>query len=498
MIQRATSHRMLALGLAGLKRQRASLITWPTVVDLIVVGFLLGQGILAFCLSIRSDDVFAGDTTYFELARSWLDTGTYGFNGKVESLFPPGFPAMLALLCVTVGCYHIIMIRAMAIFATLGLLVSYALLRRLHGRSVAATCCLLLASSPEIFTLTTRTVFADLPYFFTSMLALVVAVRIEAATSPRIRIALALLCSILVVMSLLLRSAAIALLVGLLAWLVSSCFTDWHTARRRIVLFMPVVLLGIVVQGWWIHWAQQHEVQEWALPGFPMSYIAQLRVKDGHHPEWGVASLSDIPARAGRNLVQRSAGLMTILTRQFINPAWGSLVVCGPACLLLIGLGCSLWPGGGHWSDWYFLSYEAMYLLWPWDLEIRFLVPVVPLAGLYLWRGGAALFRWTSHTPRLVGVVSLPLIVFLGASTMLWGWASAGLQLKLSAVLWWGIALGAAWMAWTGAAPLSTVWSRVTVQVVKTGITPQLAPSDRWRGVETGQLHPAGRLHTPQ
>jgi hypothetical protein len=38
----------------------------------------------------------------------------------------------------------------------------------------------------------------------------------------------------------------------------------------------------------------------------------------------------------------------------------------------------------------------------------------------------------------------------------------------------------------------------VTVQVVKTGIMPQLAPSECWREAETVPLHPAGRLHTLQ
>jgi hypothetical protein len=40
--------------------------------------------------------------------------------------------------------------------------------------------------------------------------------------------------------------------------------------------------------------------------------------------------------------------------------------------------------------------------------------------------------------------------------------------------------------------------AKVTVQVVKTGIMPQLAPSDRWREAETVPLHPAERLHTLQ
>jgi hypothetical protein len=37
----------------------------------------------------------------------------------------------------------------------------------------------------------------------------------------------------------------------------------------------------------------------------------------------------------------------------------------------------------------------------------------------------------------------------------------------------------------------------VPVPVVKTGRTPQIAPSDRWREAETVQLHPAGPLCTP-
>jgi hypothetical protein len=45
---------------------------------------------------------------------------------------------------------------------------------------------------------------------------------------------------------------------------------------------------------------------------------------------------------------------------------------------------------------------------------------------------------------------------------------------------------------------LERVLGAVTVQVVKTEITPQLAPADRLREAETVPLHPTGRLHTLQ
>src|SRR5262245_17448157 len=42
----------------------------------------------------------------------------------------------------------------------------------------------------------------------------------------------------------------------------------------------------------------------------------------------------------------------------------------------------------------------------------------------------------------------------------------------------------------------SALYQHVSVQVVKTGITPPLATSDRLREAEKELLHPVGRLHT--
>jgi len=43
---------------------------------------------------------------------------------------------------------------------------------------------------------------------------------------------------------------------------------------------------------------------------------------------------------------------------------------------------------------------------------------------------------------------------------------------------------------------LADIVVEVTVQVMKTGLTPQLAPSDHLREAEKEQLHPAEQLHT--
>ena len=96
-----------------------------------------------YALALRADDFFTGDTTYFELARSLLAHGMYGFNARPETVVPPGFPAFMATRCVTVGCGYSVFIHAMVVGSTLGVLAGYELLRRVEGRVAAGVISLL-------------------------------------------------------------------------------------------------------------------------------------------------------------------------------------------------------------------------------------------------------------------------------------------------------------------------------------------------------------------
>src|SRR6476469_5218701 len=71
-----------------------------------------------------------------------------------------------------------------------------------------------------------------------------------------------------------------------------------------------------------------------------------------------------------------------------------------PLIVAAIGLMGSIWPNGGRVTEWYFLAHQAIYLVWPWELEIRWLLPVAPLAGLYLWRGGKIGLGWMTRRPQ--------------------------------------------------------------------------------------------------
>src|SRR5262249_12778349 len=77
-----------------------------------------------------------------------------------------------------------------------------------------------------------------------------------------------------------------------------------------------------------------------------------------------------------------------------------------------------------------------MFLFWPWNFELRFLLPVAPLACLYLWRGASLLYRWALRRPRDVGSAGI-IVAGLGFLAVLrWGLHVRRPQPLLCLALW--------------------------------------------------------------
>ena len=387
--------------------------------------------------SFQRDDVFFADA-----ARSIVEHGFYGINGHPEINQPPGLPALLALLCLTGSCTHLAFLRVMAVFETLGFLVTYKLLRRQVSPVVAASISVLLISSRIFFLLATQWVFPSYPYFFTSMSALLVARRLENATTLATRVAWGVLLTVLIVASLMFASAGMAFLCAILVSTGLLFFRNRERAFERMKLYLVVFLVAAVVQGFWMH--RKASPLEWPVPGYPQSYVLQLKVKSGNHPELGMATLADLPGRILKNAADDSLVLSQALLRRWVDVAWMSLLVTGPIVLILLGWCSSVWRTGGRIQEWYFAAYQGIYLLWPWKMEPRFFLPVAPLACFYMWRGGQTLIVLAKNRPRLVALVWYPLAVILAVSSWFWmqgSWigshlAHAGLQDETSLVVW--------------------------------------------------------------
>ena len=99
--------------------------------DLCVCGIIgvLGLFQLTHCLR-TSDYIF--DASYPDLARSLLEKGSYELRQIPQTLLPPGFPFLLALVGKTFGLSPEALLPVVVISATLGLLVAYTFLRRVE------------------------------------------------------------------------------------------------------------------------------------------------------------------------------------------------------------------------------------------------------------------------------------------------------------------------------------------------------------------------------
>ncbi len=424
-----------------------------------MVGVVLLVTLIVCYFCDRSAE-FRGDDVFFvDAARSMLERGYYGILGVPETNQPPGFSGMIALLCLARACGHTAVLRAIVAIQGLGLIASYLLLRRVAARAVAAAIVLLVATAPTHFW-QPRLVSAAGPLLLSSMSALFLAVWLEEARSRRARVAGALVLALLTVAAISFVSAAMALVGALAVRIVVLLLRHGRARAAAVRALLPALLAGAAVQGYWL--TRTPAPLAWPqLNGYPRPYLQQLKLKVGNYPELGLATPGDVVIRVTRNAVGQAHELaLAVAHVPWLNEAWMSVAILPWALLVLLGWIASIWrSGGGEVYDWYFAGHEAIYLLWPWNLEARFFIPVIPLACLYVWRGLETLCALSVRRPRLVGGVGLALSGMLAAAA--WQWHAGvgvgarllygGWQAETSVILWLACAGLTAFMLWRGA-----------------------------------------------
>jgi hypothetical protein len=249
-------------------------------------------------------------------------------------------------------------------------------------------------------------VMSEVPYLFFSLLALEAFDRIgRNGRGAVVGAALAAAATFYT------RSVGLSLWAGIAVALMARP----DTARRTKVLFC--VVSAVLLLPWGLR----------TLFGPSNPYFSQLLQVNPFHPEWGRLDASGWIARFGENVRiylagEIPTGLLPVIFRWTYNPpelryqflplaiAWSPL--------LLAGVGMVLSLRGREPIAIYLVFYLFINLLWPnlWT-GLRFLVPVLPLLALLLFRG----LLWglgigVSRFPRrpVVAAVLLGVWVLLG------------------------------------------------------------------------------------
>jgi hypothetical protein len=423
-----------------------------TRIDAIVCALILALCGLPFFLFEKAPDFVNDDVYYVDLADSLVHQHSYMANFAHERVQPPGLPVILAVICTTIGCTHDILTRSMSVFFALGLLLSYQLIRLQRGRLIAAASCLLTATAPNVFPWLTTRLWPTFPYFAITILIFLLIPKLETAKRVSSRVLLAVTLGFLLTAAVIVDSIGIALIAAILAWLFLSFFGNPGVAGLRLKYLLPAVLLALSVEVLWMQ--QGNNTRDWPLPGRGESYLAQLKLKSGNHPELGLASPKDVVYRIENNLNESTVFLDQALLRRWVGDSWTSPLIMGTLTLIVCGLLISLWGQNGQLCALYFIFYESIYLLWPWSNGVvRFAVPVLPLACLYLAEGALSLWKGGRRYPRKIGISFLPITLalacFAGVQNPSLS-AGHGLLSKFSMIFWIACALLCALLIWRG------------------------------------------------
>ncbi len=338
-----------------------------------------------------------------------------------ETLYPPGWPMMLAPLwwLHTPGStdYTIFKLASVALTLALGVL-TYGWLRwRGTTRTLSTYVVLLTLFSPRIFSFSTI-LFSEMAYACVSVAALW-AVEYYAQTS-RAKWTTAILPALAVITSVYIRTFGLALVAASLIFLMAR--RQW----KHAIWFAALALF----------WCSPWLVRGALTANSASDYAKEFWLKSIEQPELGTVSSGELAVRVLLNMrTYLMAGLPgAIFPSQiqltYVNlpealrlgaPWAGSDVII--VIILVAGLVQQFWQQRGL-AGWYVVIYLGVALLWPWE-PTRLVVPLIPLLWMYFLTEIShilnLLTRQRPHayaTLRHIGLIALSVFILMNVATL--------------------------------------------------------------------------------
>lgn len=346
----------------------------------------------------------------------------------IQPLYPPGFPAILSLVfrISPEFPHNVWLLKSVSVAAMMGVgLLTHVYLHRHRQLSKELAFCVAIAVTitPAFVFLATSTVMSECIFTFCQLATVLVLHRSAEASDQRAGRKFAVLAGVLAGASMLVRSAAVGLIVAAVLWLLKERL--W----RRAALFAAVAVLCVLP---WMLYARMNAptAAERAAHGGAVvyEYLDQLSMRWAGAPVFGRITASELPERIQTNVADIFArGIGGILVPTFfraVNESGEEVISLVPRTGMAI-------PGMGAiletmvisllLSSIAFLGYArtvreqltaaevlvpitlGVVVLWPF-WSFRFILPLTPFLLFYFTRGLQAL------APKAVGVVLVSLI----------------------------------------------------------------------------------------
>ena len=400
--------------------------------------------------------LFTGDPEhYVGLARAIATGASYAVNGRPEVRFPPGFPLVLTPAAwLADGSFEAIS-RWAAALASLALLSTWLYARRRIGPLALPVAILTVCSAPFL-SLATGNPMSEPVYLTLSMGLLLWAERDGAGTS-RAGWPWALLGCLLVVALPAVRTIGIAAVAAAGAILILEARTRRGVPQSWWIREGLPAAAGLAFVLAWFVWTLTHRMS-WYPGGGDGNYLESFFRIDPGDSELGQLTSAGFVRRIASNVVIQAAHIGELLTSiPWLKPAWYSPVTLAIP-LLIVGWWREL-KTGACFAGLYFLFYLAGVLVWPFDEAERFLLPVVPLLWIYLFKG----LQWAGDALRGDNR-SIRIVALLMAAVGLVGVLTATRPLSrqdLIAAGFWTLLLSAVLLGWHRLVAVARHWNPV-------------------------------------
>ena len=349
--------------------------------------------------------LFVGDTAdYVELGRAIAQGEPYAVNGRAETKFPPGFPAVLAPAALVLPDSFEAMSRWAAMLASLVFPLTYLWVRRRQPELAGPVAVLTVCSIPFL-SVATGNPLSEPVYLAASLGLLLWADRWSVTAPAEGGWGWAAIGALLMVATVAIRTIGITAMGAGILFLLNKLWERRKTGTAITLGETLPLLAGLAFFAGWSYWGSLHAGSD--AVGAPRSYLGAFLRHDPLHPELGQASAIEILGRLLHGVVIQAAHVGEVLVPvAWIKPLWYSPVGLLAAVVL-----------AGWWKDlksdrrfaaYYFAGYGGILLIWPYDEGARYLLPLAPLLWVYLAAGSGALLekvRRRSHMLHTAGIL---------------------------------------------------------------------------------------------
>jgi hypothetical protein len=369
--------------------------------------FLLGS--FHFLFVARLERPGADSSAYIVLAEQLCRHGKYEFNFAPHVKYPPGFPLILAGWMLVSGQFQYEqLLRLIPVLGVAGLAVWFSVLRSSFAPCPAAFAVLLTAVSLPYFDMATRSLMADSPFLLMSGLCFLLLWRLGAPCRRPNRLQMMGVGALLLfsAVAVLIRNAGIAIGIGFLCWALLPPVRrapHWRRARNLAILAGISCLLGLLA---WVAWSRSHKdsfLTDWHMSG----YTSEFLYKDPLQPDLGFATMTDYAKRMANNALVRAAQIASVaIPINWLSTVWYSPIVLFTLLLPMAGIWSSRHEPCKLLFGLYMLAYLALYALWPFVENARFVIPIAPVTFLFVLEGARWLKQYyLRHNKKITAMV---------------------------------------------------------------------------------------------